>query len=373
MSKIGIDARFYSTNFTGIGRYTAELINNLAKIDQENQYFVFLNRPQFEQFNPPGSNFQKVLVNASHYSLKEQSLFLLDLLKYNLDLMHFTHFNAPIFYNKPSLVTIHDLTLEFYPGKKMSKKIHRLAYQCTIRNIAKKSKHIFAVSQNTANDINQILKIPKEKITVTYNGIGSEFHEIKDSTLEKNLREKYNLDKPFLLYTGVWRTHKNLVKLIQAFKLLREKYQKDVYLVLTGKKDNIYTEIPWTINSLDLENSVKCVGLVPESDLLALYNFAEGYVFPSLYEGFGFPPLEAMACGTPVASSFTSSLPEICGEAALFFDPQNINDLAEKMNLLLSDSRLRSDLRQKGFKQIQNFKWKNCAQKTFEIYKNFLN
>ena len=368
--KIGIDARMYSSRFTGIGRYNHELIKNILKIENSNQYVIFLNKNEFPRFkieNP--KKVKKVLADCKHYSWKEQTHFLKILNQEKLDLMHFTHFNAPIFYKRPFVMTIHDLTLSFFPGKKMTSIVHRLGYQITIRSNTKHTKHIIAVSKNTKKDLIDLLKIKPEKIKVTYEGTDPKFKVLPKDKL-KTVSEKYNLKKPFLLYTGVWRNHKNVVGLIQAFAQIVTEKGFDGNLVITGKKDGTYCEVTETVQKLKIEDKVKFVGLVPENDLIALYNLATIYVFPSFYEGFGLPPLEAMVCGTPVCASTSSCIPEICGkENAVFFNPYDINEMSKKIWELYQNQDLQKKLIQNGFKHIQKFSWEKMAKETLEVYR----
>ena len=370
---IGIDARMYSSKFTGIGRYNFELIQHLKKIDHKNQYSIFLNDPEFEIFED-NAQFQKVRVNAKHYSLAEQITFLKKIYEVKPDLMHFTHFNNPIFYLRPQVVTIHDLTLSFYPGKKMTSVLHRIGYNLSVRSVLAKAKKIIAVSKNTKKDVMDLFHVPEEKIQVIYEGASDKFsHHASEVDLETT-KKKFSITKPFLLYTGVWRDHKNVVGLIRAFHSVREIYNLDIELVITGKPDPVYHEVLDTIDTLKLKKHVKCVGLVSEKDLTSLYQSAALYVFPSFYEGFGIPPLEAFAAGLPVVCSNTSSLPEICGEGnAVFFDPNNVQDMAEKIADTLQDTALQKNLIQRGFERLRIFSWEEMARETLNIYKSALN
>jgi len=311
---------------------------------------------------------KKVLVNAPHYSLKEQTKFLKALNKENCSMVHFPHFNVPNFYRKPYIVTIHDLTLSLFPGRKMTKWYHRLAYHFTIKNAVKKAKKVIAVSKNTKEDIISHLKIPAEKIEVIYNGINPQFHIIEDlKEVEKTLK-KYDIKKDFLLYTGVWRNHKNLTGLIEAFNILKNEKQIDINLVITGNPDPIYPEVLQTIKALNLEKDIILPGLVSEQELVHLYNGAKIYVFPSFYEGFGLPPIEAMRCGTPVAASNTSSIPEICGEEnAVYFNPHIPQDIAEKIEMLYKNVDLQAGLIWKGMHHSQRFSWEAMARHTYEV------
>jgi glycosyltransferase involved in cell wall biosynthesis len=315
--RIGIDCRMYSSQFTGIGRYVFELVENLQKLDQKNEYFLFFNQPEYNNFQASNDNFQKVLVNAKHYSLAEQTKFMSILKQHHLDLMHFTHFNAPIFYRQPSVVTIHDLTLHFFPGKKMTSPLHRLAYGATVRSSVKKAKKIIAVSRATGRDLEEILHVPLSKIQIIYEGVNPDFKPISNQSRLDHTLKKYQVHKPFLLYTGVWRDHKNLTGLLKAFALLRKKH--DFQLVITGRKDSVYADEIFNearqLNLMDENQSAQEVppvifpGLVSEDELIDLLNAAHLYVFPSFYEGFGLPPLEAKQCRTPVAASKTSCIP----------------------------------------------------------------
>ncbi len=372
--RIGIDARMYSAEFTGIGRYVYELIRQLAELDKKNEYVIFMNRPEFDTFEPPNKRFSKVLVNAKHYTLKEQLVYLRILKKAKLDLMHFTHFNAPILYRKPSVVTIHDLTLSFYPGKKMNSAFYRAAYNIVLKAAVNHSKEVIAVSENTKQDLIEVVGYPSSKIEVIYEGVCEQFGPRVNKEQVEHVRRKYGISKDFLLYTGVWRGHKNLVNLIKAFAMLREGPEGfDLSLVITGEEDPYYPEVKRTVGELGLEHHVIYTGMVPENELVALYQSAKIYVFPSLYEGFGLPPLEAMRCGTPVVASKTSCIPEICGEHnALFFDPYDPEDIANNVRKVLLDPTLQAEMRECGLKHSLKFSWEKMAKETLEVYENVL-
>lgn len=370
--RIGIDCRMYSSSFTGIGRYTHELVENIIRLNKKlknpHEIILFFNDPEYKNFNSPAlaktplTHTKKILVNAKHYSLKEQTHFLKKLNAAKLDLAYFPHFNVPILYRKPYILTIHDLTLNLFPGRKMTKIHHRIAYHLTINNATKRAKKIIAVSNNTKKDIQKYLKTPASKIEVIYNGVSKNFRPLKSS----------KTNSPFLLYTGVWRNHKNLVNLIKAFQIIHTNHP-ELNLVITGRPDPNYPEVKQTVKDLELQKSVVFPGLVPEKELLHLYNAAEIFVFPSLYEGFGMPPLEAMACGTPVACSNTSSMPEICGQKnALFFDPKDPDDIAKKITQLYKNKKLQQTLIKNGLKHVKNFSWEDMSRKIFKIMQDNL-
>ncbi|MBN1258738.1 glycosyltransferase family 4 protein [Candidatus Peregrinibacteria bacterium] len=371
--KIGIDARMYGPAFTGIGRYTSELIKNLARLDSKNRYTVFLRKQVFDDFQAPGPNFEKALADFPHYSFGEQIGFLKLLNASRLDLMHFTHFNAPIFYRRPSVVTIHDLTLSFFPGKKMTNFFHRLGYHVAMRSVTRHAKAIIAVSRHTKADIEKAFGIPSEKITVIYNGVSDNFGGTAP-TSRTDLMQKFGISRPYFLYTGVWRDHKNVVGMVKAFAELNKEMGGQYNLVITGRYNPAYREIPDTIRELKLENDVPLVGLVADSDLLALYKNAIAYVFPSFYEGFGLPPLEAMQCGTPVVASNTSAIPEVCGEGnALYFDPYDLKDIKDKMKLIATDPIIRQRLIEHGKEHVKGFGWDKMAMATLGVYQSMQN
>lgn len=366
--RIGIDARFYSGSFTGIGRYVYELIDNILKLDRHNQYVLFFNNPEFEKFTLPRKGVEKILANSPHYSLKEQWHFWYLLEKANLDLMHFTHFNAPILYRHPSIVTIHDLTLNLHPGKKMTGIMHRFAYTLTIQSIINRSKRVIAPSEHTRQDIVKHFNIESDKVAVIHEGVNSSFHKISDENIVNDFLKKSGLVKPYILYTGVWRSHKNLVNLIKAFSILKHTHHFPGRLVITGKDDPWYPEVKQTVRDENLEGEVRFTGLIPDEDLVLLYNGAEIFVLPSFYEGFGLPALEAFACGVPACVSHTSSLPEICADAAEYFNPNDPNDIASKIAMVYNDPAKKADLISRGFKRIKDFSWEEMAKKTLQIY-----
>jgi glycosyltransferase involved in cell wall biosynthesis len=361
--RIGIDCRFFSSKFTGIGRYTHELVENFIKLNSKlsipHELVLFFNEPEYSDFHCP-EHVKKILVNAKHYSIDEQFVFLKKLNAAKLDLVHFPHFNIPVLYSKPYIVTIHDLTLSMFPGQKMTRWYHRVGYNLTIKNAVKKAKKIIAVSKNTKKDLVRLLGVPEEKITVIYNGVTPEFKIIPEYKSAKH--------DPFLLYAGVWRSHKNLPRLISAFHLLKSKNAdlKDLKLIITGKPDPHYPEVERTVKFLGLENDVKFLGLVPEQELIKLYNQAKIFVFPSLYEGFGLPPLEAMSCGTPVAAANSSSIPEICGKNnAVFFDPHDIKSIAETILSLYKNPTAQEKLIKNGLIHAAEFSWVKSAKETW--------
>jgi glycosyltransferase involved in cell wall biosynthesis len=362
--RIGIDARMFSDAFTGIGRYNFEITKRFFDLEQGIEWVLFLNEPEFSKFDFPDC-VKKVCVNASHYSLAEQTKFFSLLNKEKCDLVWFTHFNMPLLYRRPCVVTIHDTTLSFYPGKKMGQWWRKLAYKLVITNAVRSAKRIITVSKNTRDDVVKLFGISLKKIEPVWNGLSPDFHPCTEKDHE-DVRKKFKLSEQFLLYTGVWREHKNLVRLLRAFAKVK-KEQSKIELVITGRQDPHYPEVLEMVKEQELVDAVKFVGLVDFSDLQKLYSAATAYVFPSLYEGFGLPPLEAMAAGTPTIVSDSSAIPEVCGDAAEYFDPENIDEIAEKISFILRNDKRKNELVTKGFEQIKKFSWDKSAKETLNI------
>jgi glycosyltransferase involved in cell wall biosynthesis len=278
----------------------------------------------------------------------------------------------------------------------MNSWLRRKSFKLVFSAAIKKSSRVITVSEYTKKDIienflvgasmkNPLKRGMIDKISVIYEGVDEQFQVIKDcgkiNNIEtqnvenenfRSLQNKYKIAKPFIFYTGVWRNHKNLVGLIKAFDLIVNKYHLDYQLVLGGKEDLYYPEVRQTWKRLDLDNKIIRVGFIDSKELPLFYNAADVFVIPSFREGFGLIGLEAMACGTPVASSEKTSLPEILGEAAIYFDPADHQEMAKKIAQVIQDRNLKNDLIQKGFKQIKKYDWRKMAEETMEVYSDIL-
>jgi len=376
--RIGIDARMYGKSQSGIGNYIKQITDHIfqldsprAKLGKENDYFLFLLDPIFSQYQVAQANIHKVRVTSRWYSLSEQTVFLKDLLKYKLDLMHFPHFNAPIFYPGQRITTIHDIIPVFFPGHKQKSWLRKKAYQLTIKASLRKSAKIIADSNFTKQELIKHFKVKPEKIAVIYLGIENDFKVIADYAKIKELKDKYQIKKPFIFFISAWRNHKNFTGLISAFDLIK-KNNLDYQLVLAGQEDIHYPNIKAAISQANFKNDIITPGFISEQELPLFYNAAELVVIPSFYEGFGLVGLEAMACGTPVIASNTAGSPEILGNASLYFEPKNPAAIADTITQVLTNPELQSDLKLKGFQQIKKYSWQECAAKTLKIYKEIL-
>lgn len=377
--RIGIDARFYGTFGKGLGRYAQKLIENLEKIENENpesdrEYFVFLRKENFDEYKPKSERFHKVLADYHWYTFSEQIKMPRILNKYNLDLVHFPHFNVPIFYFRPFIVTIHDLILLNFPtlkGTTLSPlwyKVKFLAYRLTIGLAIKRARKVIAVSEFTKSDILKHFKGIDNKIEVTYEACDHKKYDKFEENRDSEILKKYGIIKPYMLYVGNAYPHKNLEKLIRCFRDVNKK-DRELSLVLVGKEDYFYKRLKKLKRDLGVENVV-FAGFVSDRDLNVVYRSSKAYIFPSLYEGFGLPPLEAMGMGVPVISSDHACMKEILGEAAYYFNGKNKRDIVNAIVELNQNNSLAKNLREKGLEQVLLYDWKKMAKQTMDLYKN---
>jgi len=368
--RIGIDARFYGPSGKGLGRYTQKLIENLEKIDTKNEYFVFLRKENFNGYVPAKKNFKKVLADYGWYGWQEQLFFPWLLWKFDLDLTHFPHFNVPLLYRRHLIVTIHDLILLHFPTLRgttlnfFSYGLKFLAYKLTIGSAIKRAKKVITVSNFTKKDILEHYGIEAGKVAVTYEA-ADDFCRISEKSWEQIL-ENYGIMKPYLLYVGNAYPHKNLECLIGAFKKLNES-DPELKLVLVGKEDYFYSRLKKMVREKNIRNIV-FPGYVPDQELDTVYRNCVLYAFPSLYEGFGLPPLEAMAKGAPVLSSNHKCMEEILGDSAFFCDAQSEESICDKIKEILSDENSRREIIEKGYAKSNSYSWKKMANETLTVY-----
>jgi len=371
--KIGIDARFFGHIGKGLGRYVQKLIEGLEKIDQKNQYFIFLRKENFDDYQPQSDNFKKILADYKWYSFQEQFFFTFFLKKYQLDLMHFAHFNVPFLYSGKFIVTIHDLILIHFPTIKNSTlhpifyKFKFWAYKKVIKSAIFKSQKVITVSNFTRQDIlKNYPNIPFSKILVTYEAC-DDFCRISFEK-DEDIFSKYGIMKPYLLYVGNVYPHKNLERLVLAFEKISQD-KKNFQLVLVGKIDYFYLRLKKIIENKKISNIILS-GYIPDKELDRIFLNASVYVSASLYEGFGLPLLEAISKGTPVVVSQNGCAEEILGNSARYFDGENIDDMAEKIKEVISNDGLREKMIKRGYLQMAKYSWKKMAQKTKKIYES---
>lgn len=390
--KIGIDARFYGPVGKGLGRYTQEVVDNIIKITNTGegddfQYVIFLSPSNFDEFDADRPGVKKIKLDCPWYGWKEQLLMPFYLRREKLDLIHFPHFNVPILMPGKFVVTIHDLILTHFPTVRATTRQHALyyfknfAYRLVIFAALKRSRRIITVSEFTKKDIVDKFKIKPEKIVVTYEGVAN-LTKGRDSLFVSKLDNReilaqYHIPQNFLLYVGNAYPHKNLEILLRVFSRLHGEYP-DLRLVLVGKLDYFYERVREAARSLNLwqkgniNSPIIFPGYVPDAQLEILYAEARAYIFPSLYEGFGLPPLEAMAKGCPVLSSDRASLPEILGNAAIYFNPEDEAEMILKIKEVLIDKELRAGLIERGLARAKKYNWWECARETLAVYREAL-
>lgn len=383
--RIGIDARFYGSIGKGLGRYTEKLIEYLETLDTENEYVIFLLKENFDEYVPQNRHFEKRLAEYSWYGFLEQILFPIQLLWYRLDIVHFPHFNVPFLYPKRFVVTIHDLILLHYPTlenttrSKFFYKMKFLAYRCIIACAIYRAEHIFTVSHFTEKDILTKYPYARGKVSVTYEATDPfcqfsspqterKFFEkiglLEDTSMDAQEKNMRDILKPYLLYVGNAYPHKNL----EAFLSLAPQFPMYTF-VLVGKEDYFYARLKKLAELQGIQNII-FTGFVDDQKLSSLYRFAVSYIFPSFYEGFGLPPLEAMARGVVVLSSCCGSLPEILGKAALYFDPHTIGSLEEKLREMLHSETVQKEYTRRGYIQANKYSFERMAKETLSVYRN---
>lgn len=358
----------------GIGTHIRNLIGSIKEIDQRNQYTLLVRGGDREAFDPLPSNFKTVLwdrVSGDWIDDIKLPLFLKSL---RADVHHIPQNSVPMLMPKPYVVTIHDMGSLIFPQHEDFRRSIR-AYR--FRHGLLRADQIIAVSGATSRDLQNVLNIPKERIRVIYNAPDPIFTQTsisEDQHQRKQLEDRYQVNYPYLLYAGTIRAQKNVPRLVEAFAVLRNDLAahpiyRNLRLVIIGDELSKYPQVRRAVIQSKMEHLVRFLGFVPVETLRAFYTSAAAFVFPSLYEGFGLPPLEAMACGTPVVTSNSSSLPEVVGEAAIIVNPENVFDIARGIREVLLDEVLRRQCVQLGLRQLQRFSWKQTAQQVVETYR----
>jgi len=363
--KVAIDAR--KLHDFGIGTYIRNLLRHLARIDRENEYVLLCHEPDMGVAAQLGSNFRAVLEPSANYSIREQFHVPWVLMREKPDVFHAPHYVLPVAIRCRSVVTIHDCIHLMFPQYLPS----RLALQYARTSIAlaaRRAARVMTVSESSKRDILRFVDVKPEKIDVIYNAYDERFTiEPREEDVVR-VRERYQLHDEFVLYAGNVKPHKNLERLIEAFHIVRNRGLDHLKLVLIGDEISKYAALRRAVHQHQLHKYVRFLGYLPEETLAVMYRLAGVFVFPSLYEGFGLPPLEAMASGTPVVTSNVSSLPEVAGDAAVLVDPYDARAIAEGIYRVLTDETLRRDLRKKGVARAGMFSWETSVRRVHKIY-----
>ncbi len=377
--KIGIDARLIRE--TGVGRYIQNLVKHLIEIDRKNDYVLFVRKEDQENLKSLASQrsgqisnlkWKIAIADVPWHSIKEQVQFTEILNREKLDLVHFPYFSVPISYNRPFVITIHDLILHHYPTGKASTLpfpfyvLKVIGYKYLIRKASENAKKIIAVSKSTKDEIMDHLKIPQDKIKVIYEGVDDKIINQK-SRIANDQRPK---TKDYFLFVGNVYPHKNAERMIKAFNIFLQ-YFPQTLLILVGKEDFFYKRLRETVNKMDLGKKIIFYGRASDEELGVLYENAIAVVVPSLMEGFGLPALEAMANKCLVLASSIPSLKEVCREDAIYFDPYDGNDIAEKMKMAYL-GKFDREIIERGFERSKEFSFRKMAQQTLKIYEQVL-
>ncbi|MCC7356505.1 MAG: glycosyltransferase family 4 protein [Candidatus Doudnabacteria bacterium] len=368
--RIGFDLRMGGSMHAGIGRYSFALLIAMLKRDRDNEFIVFYKPDAIADEDlialQKFSQVTLVSTNARHYSFSEQLIFLRQLNKAKLDIVHFPNFNVPIWYNRPYVVTIHDVVHHKISGHKIGRYWKFMAYKKIIETAAKKAIRIITVSEASKKDIAKTLKVSLDKIDVVYEGTTLE--PVSDKQIA-DVKRSYLLSRPYFLFVGTLERKKNVVQLTHGFDEFLSKYNLDMDLVIAGKPDPHYPEIKFQAMDVIHKNRLVFTDYISDTDLSALYQGAYAYANASLHEGFGLPGVEAMRFGLPLAVSNIEVFNEVYDNAALYFDPYNLEDMAEKFYLLAKDTQFHQQMQQKSLVRSQYFDWDIAAKQTLEIYR----
>jgi glycosyltransferase involved in cell wall biosynthesis len=371
--KVAIDIR-RMTEF-GVGTYIRNVVRTLARLDRESKYFLVGSPVKVAECGPLPGNFHTVPLASADDTFKGNVDFRAIVRRLNCDVVHVPHlFWMPRLLNCPYMLTVHDL-LEHMYGSRGASSFRRSLHFYFTRRVLRGAARIIAVSQFTKNEVHKLLDIPDDRIEVVYNAIDERFLRGHASDADRDLiAQRYQVSYPFILYAGAIRPHKNVVRIIEAFSALKSELAKDerlvdLKLIIIGDDLSSHPRLRRTVVRSGVQNDVRFLGFVPIEVLRIFYDVAKVFVFPSLYEGFGLPPLEAMAHGTPVVTSNTSSLPEVVGNAAIIVNPENVFEIRRGLQRALLDCDVRDRLKQRGYEQAQRFSWMNSVARILEIYR----
>jgi len=371
--RIALDIRRVSV--FGVATYVRNIVRALARLDPQNQYRLIGPPARLREFGELPPNFAPIPYALDETSPRDYFHFQHIIRRHACDVVHVPHlFWAPQYMPCPYVVTVHDLLEYLYPqngGPGWKRWIQDYLTHRTLNHAAR----IFAVSNSTRSDLMRLFRIPGSKIEVVYNAIDERFRQGHASPDDKQfIAERYQVNYPFLLYAGNIKPHKNIGRIIEAFAALKAELEKenrftDLKLIIIGDELSQHPDLRRTVVKAGVQNDVRFLGFVPIDVLRIFYDTAKIFVFPSLYEGFGLPPLEAMAAGTPVVTSNASSLPEVVGDAAVLVNPENVFEIMHALHRVLLDQPLRERLKERSYRQAHRFSWELSAQRILQVYR----
>ena len=376
--RIGIEAqRLFRPHKHGMDRVVLELIKNLQRIDKVNEYFIFVKPDQDRDVLKNTDNFKIIEVPGSPYPIWEQFQLPKFVKQYRCDLLHCTSNTAPLKLQSKMITTLHDIIFreenilkQLLSSASWYQKIGNLYRRFLVKGVVKKSEHLITVSNFENQNIKKAFKLKKQKVTTVHNSANQEFNIRFNEGQKEAVRSRYQLPKDFLFHIGNKDPRKNTKRVLDAYYELKLTQCSSIKLVIAGINEDVLDSMleEMSVPSV-LKRDIILTGYIADEDLPIIYNLAEVFLFPSLREGFGIPILEAMACGTPVVTSNTSSMPEVAGESALLINPHNTIELTQAMVKLLSEEDFRNTLIKRGLKQCRTFSWDQSAKEVLKIYK----
>jgi glycosyltransferase involved in cell wall biosynthesis len=370
--KIAIDIR-RMTEF-GVGTYIRNVVRTLGRLDRQNKYLLIGSPAKVEEIGALPPNFHAVPLLASDRTVQGYREFRTALQRLNCDLVHIPNlFSVPRMLPCPYVMTVHDMLEHMSRAREQSGFWRSVHFQMTKRVLAGAAR-IFAVSNFTCNEIEKLFEIPSDRVEVVYNAIDERFLHGHATAPERDLiARRYQVTYPFLLYAGRISPHKNVVRMIEAFSALKTELERDqaypdLKLIIIGDDLSGNPDLRRTVVRSGVQHDVRFLGFVPIEVLRIFYDEAKIFVFPSLYEGFGLPPLEAMVHGTPVVTSNVSSLPEVVGNAAVLVNPENVFEIMRALHRVLMDKPLRDRMKERGYQQAAKFSWETSVRRILEAY-----
>jgi glycosyltransferase involved in cell wall biosynthesis len=371
--KIAIDIR-RMTEF-GVGTYIRNIVRTLCRLDQENEYFLIGPPAKVQEIGTLPPNFHNIPAEAPERTFQGYREFRTALKRLNCDLVHIPNlFSVPRMMPCPYVMTVHDMLEHMSDAREQSGFWGTWHMQMT-RRVLRGAARIFAVSNFTCTEIEKLFEIPSSQIEVVYNAIDERFLHGHASPADRELiAERYQVTYPFLLYAGRISPHKNVVRMIEAFSALKTELERDqaypdLKLIIIGDDLSGNPDLRRTVVRSGVQNDVRFLGFIPIEVLRIFYDSAKIFVFPSLYEGFGLPPLEAMAHGTPVVTSNATSLPEVVGNAAVLVNPENVFEIMRALHRVLMDKALRERMKERGYKQVTRFSWESSVRRVLDAYR----